>query len=87
MNIPNFADAPIVDREGRLTPIWRQIFTQLITELQNNVSEEGFIIPQKSTADIGKLDNIKSKAAIIYNEQTNKFLANENGAFKTIQTV
>lgn len=87
MNIPNFIDTQVVDKEGRLTPVWRQILTQLITELQINVSDEGFKVPAQTTANITALSNTGSNRAIVYNSDTNKFFACENGVFKEIQTV
>ena len=87
MNIPNFINSKVIGDNGFLTPEWQQILMQLFTELQQKVSEEGFILPIQSSSNIGILNNIDSLAAIIYNEDTNKAMLNENGTFKTIQTI
>lgn len=87
MDIPNFVDAPIVDKNGHLTSIWKQILTQLITELQKSVSEEGFKIPQQPTSNIAKLNNLLSKGHLIYDSDTNQLKININGTIKVIQVI
>jgi hypothetical protein len=84
MNIPNFIDNQIVDKNGQLTDSWRQIFTQLIGELQGNLSNEGYKIPEQSTANITILSNTNSTRALIYDNQKNAFMACANGIFKQI---
>ncbi len=86
MNIPNFIDSPIVDKEGRLTPVWKSILMQLITELQKNASDEGIYVPSQSAATILSLGS-SSSGALLYNSDTNKFMACEAGSFRTITTV
>jgi hypothetical protein len=80
MKIPNLIDIPVVGQDGKLTDPWRQILTQLFTELQKNVSNEGFIIPQQPTANITTLSSQQSIGAILYNSDTDKF----EGCFKKI---
>jgi len=87
INIPNFLDMQIVNQDGYLTDSAKQMFSQLFSQLQTNLSDEGILIPQQSATNITVLDNIKSKGAIIYNTNTNKAMVNENGSFKTIQTL
>lgn len=84
MNIPNFLNIQIVDpKTGYFTDSAREIFQQLFKEAQDNLSEEGFIIPAQNTANIAILNNIKSKNALIVNSDTNALLFNQNGTFKT----
>ena len=87
MNIPNFVDTQVIDENGYLTPTWKQIFMQLFSVLQMNVGPEGFFLPQQDNTNIAALNNIRSLGAILYNTTTNKGMINENGAFKTIQTL
>jgi hypothetical protein len=87
MNIPNFVDSQVIDDSGNLTPIWKQVFMQLFSALQINLGPEGFFLPQQDDTNIVILNNIKSLGSIIYNTTTNKAMINENGSFKTIQTL
>jgi hypothetical protein len=84
MNIPNFEDSKIVDENGRLTPVWRNILNQLFTELQTNASEEGLYVPVLSSQAIEQLES--STGALVYNSDTKKFMCCEDGAWKTITT-
>ena len=86
MNIPNFLDAQITDKNGFLTDVWRQLFTQLLTELQLNFSNEGFIIPKQTSSNITVLNGMKYIGALVYNEDTNKLMININGTFVDVQT-
>ena len=90
MNIPNFLNARFVDEKGFLTEQWQQILMQLFSELQNNCSNEGLKVPMQSNAEpekiIDKLNNEKSKSALLYDSDTNKLLISLNGTFKEIQT-
>jgi hypothetical protein len=87
INIPNFLDMQIVNEQGYLTDDAKQMFNQLFSQLQTNLSAEGIFLPQQDATNITVLDNIKSNSAIIYNTTTNKAMVNENGSFKTIQTL
>jgi len=75
MNIPNFEDVPFVDKNGLLTDAWKNILQQLFQELQNNVSNEGIMIPQQSAANIIILTTTESIGSIIYDSTNNVFKA------------
>lgn len=89
MNIPNFLKsipiAELKEEDGKyyFTPQMANMFIQLFTELQQNLSNEGFKIPQQTTSNINILDNALSTAAIIYDSDTNEFKGNVDGVFKT----
>jgi len=86
VNIPNFSNAPI----GRttkgenvyLTPEWSNLLQQLFSELQQNVSNEGYFLPQRDSTTITTLDTTESTGAIIYDSDTNEFKGNVNGTYK-----
>lgn len=85
MNVPNFLNIQIVDpKTGYFTDSARQIFQQLFGEAQTNLSNEGLIVPSQNTTNIGILNNIKSKNALLVNSDTNALLFNQNGTFKTV---
>lgn len=86
MKIPSVLEHPLVDKDGNLTQPWKLAFAQLLTQLQKNLSDEGFVIPQQSSANISILNNAKSTGALIYDADTHELKINLNGIFKTIQT-
>jgi len=87
MNIPNLqARIKIVDSEGYILPNFHLMLTQMLSEFQNNLSDEGYKLPKQSTENIAKLNNIKSEGALIYNTELKKAFINENGTFKEIVT-
>jgi hypothetical protein len=75
MNIPNFVDAPLIDKSGSLTEIWKQILMQIFSELQNKASEEGVIMPQQSSTNITTLSTEKSIGAVIYDSTSDQMKA------------
>ncbi len=87
MNIPNLPMGPLTRQDGHATSEYWGVLSQLITELQQNVSNEGYKIPQLPTATIAKLDNEKSKGVLVYDSDTNQLKININGTFKVIQTL
>jgi len=91
MNIPNFEDNRFVDKDGHLTDSWRLIMQQLFQQLQQHVSQEGFILPQQNSDTIGKLTTTKSIGAMIYNSDMNMYQVCEStgpttSEFKTVVT-
>ena len=88
MKIPNFANDRFVDANGSMTTVWANIINQLITELQLNLSNEGYVLPQLTTTQINDLTDVnKSKGAMVYDETTNEFKVNINGTWKVVTVV
>lgn len=85
--IPNIPTTKMVMEDGNPHPAWSQWFQQLVTVIQNNLSPNGFTLPQQPTTTITQLNTQESKGVIIYNETTDKGMINENGTFKTIVTM
>lgn len=84
MKIPNFIDAQFVDKNtGNLTTTWRFLLNQLFTELQQNVSEEGFVVPKLSTTDIAKLTKAVD-GTLIYDNTTNVLMIRKSGVFTPV---
>jgi hypothetical protein len=95
MNIPNFENIQFVDRRGYLTEQWQLIFQQLITALQQNVSNEGFQIPQQPTTTINTLQTQFNSTVdpavyfgdLLYDSTTDQLKVNIAGTFKVVQVV
>jgi len=86
MKIPNFIDTQVINKDGYLTPSWKQILAQLFTELQLNLSDEGIIMPQQTTANITQLNISKYIGGLVYNSDTDKGMINIAGTYKNIIT-
>lgn len=95
MNIPNLPPHQMVLKpDGNVDPKALQnhlqnlysYLTQLTTQLQNNVSNQGNFTPQQNTATIASLNTPESTSALLYNNETHQLMVNLNGTFKQITT-
>jgi hypothetical protein len=82
MNIPNYVEAQFVDEKGMLTPIWKNLLILLLQQLQNNVSNNGYVLPQLTTLQIANLTSLVGN--LIYNSDTQTFMVNIAGVYKTV---
>ncbi len=87
MNIPNFENIKFVDHNGNLTPQWQLILQNLFQQLQNNLSDEGYKVPQQPTATITALNTAASTGALLYDSTTDELKVNIAGTFKVVQVV
>lgn len=92
MNIPTLFNTKMVDSQGYLNPDWYNLFQQLFTQMQLNLSNNGYQLPQQSAANIS---NIQASFAntpnpslyygdILYNTTNDTAMVNIAGTFKTI---
>lgn len=88
MNIPNLPHimTPLSMPNGQIHPDWWRYFDQLTNELQINQSEEGTVIPSKSTSDISLIQSNINNIRIINDSTLNVPKISVNGVFKTITT-
>jgi hypothetical protein len=86
MKVPNFEDLPVVDKAGKFTPEWKQILSELFTQMQKNLSDEGLTAPAQSTANIASLTGTEKNGAILYDSDTDQLKVNLNGVIKTVTT-
>lgn len=84
-NIPN--DRTIVDKDGKLTDMWASFFSNLITELNFNLSNEGYILPSLGSDDIATLSVDGNKSRILWDSDIEKAMVNNDGTFKEIVTL
>lgn len=85
MNIPNVPNMPITDSNGNMNAEWVNFMSQLITELQINLSGEGYKLPSQTTANINDLTDVsKSTGAMIYDRDTDEFKVNIAGSWKVV---
>lgn len=57
MNIPNYLEIKVIDEKGYFTPQWKIVMQQLLTELQNNASNEGLVAPSQDASNITTIQN------------------------------
>lgn len=87
MKTPNFIEEKLVDENGKLSPIWRNIFISLFDEMTENLSDEGIKAPHQTTLNITKLNTTDSTGKFLYDTDLKKAFINIDGTFKEIQTV
>jgi hypothetical protein len=57
MNVPNYVHEKVLTDEGHFTSPWEEFFSQLRQNMQQSLSNEGFVIPGQSTANITIIQN------------------------------
>jgi hypothetical protein len=95
MNIQNWFNTKMVDENGYLTPEYQVFFQDLITQLQQNLSNQGFQLPQQPTAKINYISSVFAASPnpnvyygnIIYDTTTDQAKLNVAGTYKVIQVV
>lgn len=87
MNIPSIPRANIVDQTGNMEMGWRKFFEQLINEMQANVSNEGYVVPQLNTDQLNQLSTPDNSGRIVFDSDANVMKINNNGTFKEIAVV
>jgi len=88
MKVPDYVNAKVIDENGMMSDIWRNIQNQLLTELQKNFSDEGLVPPMQSTANISVINPSATNGTLIYDEDTNELKVRlSDGNFHVIQTV
>jgi len=87
MITPNLPTGKWVDEKGHPTATVIGIFSQMFSEMQNNLSNEGYKVPQQSTATVSALNTTKSIGALLYDSDTNELKVNINGTFRVVQVV
>lgn len=88
MNVPNFIHDKFVDENGYLTDGWRLFFNQLINEMNENLSQEGIVMPSQTTANADIIKTDALNGTILYDSTTNELKVRLNdGNFHVIQTV
>lgn len=97
VGIPNYVQDNFIDEQDYLTPSWSNWFQQSITYFQNNLSQEGFVVPNLTTqqiSDITANDNLRKDAsgadapryrgALYYDTNTNQLKVNIAGTIKVV---
>lgn len=88
MIIPTFTHDKVVRDDGYFTSPWEILFQTLLQTLQQNVSDEGFVIPSQTSANITRIEsNPVIDCRLIYNSDTNKLMVRlADGTFHNVTT-
>lgn len=90
MNVPNPPSifVPLIDpdKDNHMHPTWHLFFTQLLQEMQNNLSQQGLNIPQQSTDNISKIQSGNPLPSFLVNSDTGEPYVLVNNVFKKITT-
>lgn len=84
MMIPNIPNMPIVEKDGNCSPEWWLFFTQLTTELQLNLSNQGFKLPALTTVEINALDPTIANGNMVLDTTLNQMKVALNGAWRVV---
>lgn len=69
MNIPNIPLEDLLNKDAKLQPSWRVWFNQIINQLQTNVSDEGYQLPQQSENNISQLNIQKGVGGLLFSAE------------------
>lgn len=87
MNVPWWSGGQAVDSNGNFTPEYSTFQEQQRQVMQQNLSNEGFVIPQQNTSDIGIIEPTAKEGTLLYNSDTNQLLVRlSDGTFHPILT-
>lgn len=92
MNVPTFTKQKFVQEDGTLTAPMEQMLDVFFQQAQDNISNDGMVIPSQSTANINYIlsptnQNSKPDGTILYDSQTNQLKVRINGVVKVITAV
>jgi hypothetical protein len=86
MQISSMQYADIADKDGKINETWMASFNELLTQLQNNLSNEGYLIPGQDSANVAKLATPQSSNALLVDSDTQELLINKGGVWHKILT-
>lgn len=86
MKIPTMpVSEKIVNKDGTIATEWKNFFDELLTAMQQNLSNEGLVAPSQSAANVAKLTQ-SSNGTLLYDQTNNEEMVRINGAYTKIVT-
>jgi len=91
MKIPTFMGGQVANDEGHYTADQQFYHDVLNQQLQENLSDDGFVIPSRTTADINAIaansnENARPDGTIWYDSDTSQWKGKQNGVVTTFTT-
>lgn len=92
MKIPPIVYQKVIDSNGLFSPQFQLYFDTLNKQMNENISDDGFCMPERTTADINHIANnatanSKRNGTIWYDTDTNQFKGKINGVVKVFQMI
>lgn len=87
MNFQNLTMIKAADKDGNMHQDAVNYFGQLIQVLQQNLSDQGYVLPKQPTDNINQLTGEQSVGAFVYDKDTHEVKVNINGTWKVVQVV
>lgn len=86
MQVPivNFTGMQWVDNEGKLTAVAASFLAQLVMQLQQNLSNEGFVIPSQDQANVNALIGTQA-GSLVFNTTTQTLQILIGGVWQDLQ--
>ena len=89
MIIPNLPREPLltINKDTKMpliNPAWQAYHNNLTKQLQSNLSDEGYVIPQQPQANINTLNTMTSQGRFIFNSDNSSMQMNNNGTYQSI---
>jgi hypothetical protein len=85
MKFQNLTTIKAADKDGNMHQDLVNYLGQLVQQLQANLSDQGYLLPQQTSANIATLNTPQSTGAFVYDKETHEVKVNINGTFKTVQ--
>lgn len=91
MKIPTFTGGKVATDEGHYTADQQLYHDVLNQQMQDTLSDDGWVAPSRTTADINEIandanENARPNGTFWYDETEHKLKVKENGVVKTITT-
>lgn len=91
MKIVTLVEQKIVKEDGHPTPSFQQTLDILLQQMQINLSDDGYVLPQQTTDAINGIvnpsnPNAKGNGTIWYDTTLNKFVGLENNILVSFDT-
>lgn len=67
MFVPTMETGPLTDENQRLMPQWKSLLEQLLQNMQQALSNEGFLIPPQTTVNVSALEGNVQAGTLIFN--------------------
>jgi len=84
MNIPTFQNVKYTDEKGNLTSAMQMYNDELNQALQNGLSDNGWTVPQLTTAQITAVSSLMPNGTLWYDTDTNQLKGKINGVVTVI---
>lgn len=84
MNIPTFVNVQYTDDEGFLTTAMQLYNDELNQAMQNGLSDNGWTVPQLTTAQITAVSSLMPNGTLWYDTDTNQLKGKINGVVTVI---